>query len=283
MSNTRKIKILCDGGLGNRIAGLLGGLITADRLNLQPCISWPQNNWCGAKFDDLFEPNGVNYDSQGIHDIIKPDSEDIFVLHENQTGVELKTQMSHGRHTELMIQTRSADVVFYTARVPQHLSLADVLQKLKQIHPRHKLATRVDKFCGAHKITKHTVGLHLRKTDQMHLDEEWWYDYVQRKGANKRYFVCSDDRATEQRFSALPNVTAYPKTHYVEKLVEGPWRQDRVQDPDGRVFPNNVDRGRESVIQAWVDMLILSRTTILPTVKSSFSQTAAWIGQSREI
>ena len=55
MTHTRKIKILCDGGLGNRIAGLLGGLITADRLKLEPLISWPRNNWCGAAFDDLFE------------------------------------------------------------------------------------------------------------------------------------------------------------------------------------------------------------------------------------
>ena len=283
MSDSRKIKILCDGGLGNRIAGLLGGLITADRLHLQPMISWPQNNWCGAKFDDLFEPVGLCFDSQGIHDIMNPDSKDIFVLHENQTGVTLQTQLPHGRPSELMIQTRSADVVFYTARVPEHLPVADVLRKLKEIAPRHKLMTRVEKFCGAHKITAATMGLHLRKTDQMHLDEEWWYDYVQRKGAGKRYFVCSDDRDTEQRFSALPNVIAYPKTHYVEKLIEGPWRQSRVQDPDGRVFPNNIDRSRESVVQAWIDLLILSRTTILPTVKSSFSQTAAWIGQSRNL
>lgn len=281
MKHDRKIKILCDGGLGNRIAGLLGGLITADRLGLEPLISWPQNNWCGAAFDDLFEPNGLLFDGQGVHDLMRSDSDDIFLLHENQTGVLLKTQMSHGRHSELVIQTRTANVVFYTARVPEHLPMADVLRKIQQILPRHKLLTRINKFCGAHDITKNTMGLHLRKTDQMHLDEEWWYDYVQHKGANKRYFVCSDDRDTQQRFAALPNVVAYPKTHYVEKLIEGPWRQARIQDRDGRVFPNNIDRGRESVIQAWMDLLILSRTTILHTVKSSFSQTASWIAQSR--
>jgi len=282
MTHARKIKILCDGGLGNRIAGLLGGLITADRLGLQPCISWPQNNWCGAAFDDLFESDDWLFDSRGVHDLMKPDSDDIFLLHENQTGAMLKTQMSHGRHSELVIQTRTSDVVFYTARVPEHLPTADVLRKLQQISPRHKLITRINKFCSAHDITENTMGLHLRKTDQMHLDEEWWYDYVQHKGANKRYFVCSDDRDTEQRFAALPNVVAYPKTHYVGKLIEGPWRQSRIQDRDGRVFPNNIDRGRESVIQAWMDLLILSRTTILHTVKSSFSQTARWMAQSRE-
>jgi len=283
MSTPRKIKILCDGGLGNRLAGLLGGLITADKLNLAPHVSWPQNNWCGAEFDDLFDTQDITFDSCGIHDLMREDSKDIFMLHENQTGARLKTQLSHGRNSELIVQTRTADVVFYTARVPEHIPMIDVLNKLKNIQPRHKLRTRIEKFCGRHRINKDIMGLHLRKTDQMHLDEDWWYDYVQYKGANKKYFVCSDDRDTEQRFLALPNVIAYPKTHYVEKLIEGPWRQSAVQDHDGRIFPNNIDRPRESVIQAWMDMLILSRTTILHTVKSSFSQTADWISQSRKL
>lgn len=279
---SRKIKILCDGGLGNRMAGLVGGLITARNLKISPVVSWPRNNWCGAAFDDLFEPNGLEFNSQGIHDLITDRSPDIFVLHENQTGATVKNLMSHGRPTELRIQTRSEDVVFYTARVPEHLDHRQVLETLRSLRPRQKLQTRVDKFCAAHQINKSTVGLHLRKTDQQHLDEDWWFDYVQRKGAGKRYFVCSDERDTEQRFAALHNIVVYPKTHYVEKLIEGPWRQAAVTDGEGRIFPNNVDRGRESVIQAWMDLLILSRTYILPTVKSSFSQTAAWWSESRD-
>ena len=278
---SRKIKILCDGGLGNRMAGLVGGLITAARLDLDPVISWPQNNWCGAAFDDLFEPQDFKFDSLSVHQLIKADSPDLFLLHENQTGAQLRTCLPHGRPSELKIQTRREDVVFYTARVPEHLAHQDVISMLGRLQPRAKIETRVTKFCAQHHIGKSTVGLHLRKTDQQHLDEDWWFDYVQRKGAGKRYFVCSDDQATEQRFAALPNITVYPKTHYVTKLIEGPWRQSAVQDPDGRVFPNNVNRGRESVIQAWMDLLILSRCYILPTVKSSFSQTAAWWGESR--
>jgi len=122
--------------------------------------------------------------------------------------------------------------------------------------------------------------LHLRKTDQVNLNEDFWFNYVQHKGAGKRYFICSDEQETEERFCALPNIVAFPKTHYVEKLVEGPWRVKALTDPDGRVSPYNVNRGRESVIQAWVDLQILSRTTILPTVKSSFSTLASWIGQT---
>lgn len=277
----RHIHILCDGGLGNRMAALVSGLITADRIRVDPVVSWPSNNWCGARFTDLFDMPHVQHDSRGIHDLMRPESDAVFIMHENQTGVELRTQLGHGRRSELVAQASRRDVVFYTARVPEHIEAAEVISKIAEIKPAHHITDTVDRFCQTNAIVPTTVGLHLRKTDQYNLDEDWWYDYVQRKGAGKRYFVCSDDHDTEVRFAALKNVVTFPKTHYVEKLVPGPWRQAAVCDPDGRVFPNNINRTRDSVIQAWIDLLILSRTYILPTVKSSFSQVANWIKSSQ--
>jgi hypothetical protein len=278
---SKRIHILCDGGLGNRIAGLVSGLITADRLEMPAVVCWPSNNWCGAGFDDLFDMPTVQHNGHGINDIIVPGSDAVFMLHENQTGVELRTELGHGRRSELVARASGRDVVFYTARVPEHIESQDVLAKIKHIKPAADVQRTVDEFCKLNLIDSTTVGLHLRKTDQYNLDEDWWYDYVQRKGAGKRYFVCSDDRETESRFAALKNVVTFAKTHYVEKLIEGPWRQDAVRDAEGRVFPNNINRTRDSVIQAWVDLLIMSRTYILPTVKSSFSQVAHWIRASQ--
>jgi len=53
----KKIYILCDHGLGNRLASLIGGLTIAKRFNLLPVICWPTNNWCYAEFTDLFDLN----------------------------------------------------------------------------------------------------------------------------------------------------------------------------------------------------------------------------------
>ena len=276
----RKINILCDGGLGNRIACLLGGLVTADRLGLTPVIHWPSTIWCGAYFYDIFSDLGFEVTDLGVNDLMRNDSNMIFLIHENQTNAKLKTQMSHGMAAESAIRDMSDDVVFYSARVPSHLPSGDVLKKLHVLHTADVLQAQIDEFCELNNIDKTTVGLHLRKTDQVNLNEDFWFDYVQHKGAGKRYFICSDEQETEERFCALPNIVAFPKTHYVEKLVDGPWRVNALTDPDGRVFPNNVNRGRESVLQAWIDLQILSRTTILPTVKSSFSTLATWIGQT---
>ena len=276
-----KIYILADGGLGNRMAGLIAGFITADRLGMQPVICWPSNNWCGCRFNDLFDDRQHDVNCLGIRDLFHEWADRVFLTHENQIQAELRHTAAHGRHGEQLARDLRKDVVFYTARVPEHLP-ADLIPKtLCRLQPHKRVQAIVNNFLEQHSIDSGTVGLHLRKTDQYNLDEDWWYDYVQRKGAGRRYFVCSDDRDTESRFAELKNVVTFPKTHYVEKLVAGPWRQDAVQDPDGRLFPNNINRTRQSVIQAWIDLLILSETYILPTVKSSFSQVAHWLKQSR--
>ena len=65
------------------------------------------------------------------------------------------------------------------------------------------------------------------------------------------------------------NIITLEKYHYTKKSVEGTWRES-VADVDGRVFPYNVNRTPETVIEGFLDMLILSRTNILTDSLSSF-------------
>ena len=89
-------------------------------------------------------------------------------------------------------------------------------------------------------------------------------------------FVCSDDPATEKKFlNACPSVRVFPKQHYVEMLVpNGNWGYE-VTDSTGHRFPFNVKRGSESVLEAMVDLLILSKSNIINTDhRSTFIRTA---------
>jgi hypothetical protein len=85
--------------------------------------------------------------------------------------------------------------------------------------------------------------------------------------------VCSDDKATEDKFAALPGVITFPKTQYPEKREDGDWNKDTM-DSDGRRFLCNVKRSRESIIEAFIDLLILSNTTISHGSSSTFFQLA---------
>lgn len=275
------IYILADGGLGNRLACTVGGLITADRLNLQPVICWPSNNWCGAFFQDLFDTQGREHNTLGIRDLFHEWADRVFLIHENQIGASLRHVVGHGINGEKSAQDLGKDVVFYSARVPGHLPHDTVIDQIRNLRPNKDISAAVQRFVDQHNIDQSVVGIHMRKTDNYNIDDEHWFSYVQDR-PQQRFFVCSDEQATEQRFAKLPNVIVHEKTYYVEKLQEGPWRQEALTDPDGRVFPNNVNRGRESVIQAWIDLQILSWTSMASTTKkSSFAQFARWIAEGR--
>ena len=86
----------------------------------------------------------------------------------------------------------------------------------------------------------------------------------------------------EQRFGALPNVAIYAKRAHVEKLVEeGGWNSV-TSDHSGRAYACNVNRSAISVIDAVVDLLILSRSDVVKTSNSTFLQTALLIKDSRK-
>ena len=81
--------------------------------------------------------------------------------------------------------------------------------------------------------------------------------------------MCSDEQSTEEQFSQLANVCVFPKTSYVQKLNDGTWTQTTT-DTSGRIFNFNIDRPKQSVIEAFVDLLILSQTSISVRNKSTF-------------
>ena len=87
----------------------------------------------------------------------------------------------------------------------------------------------------------------------------------------------------EQRFSALPNVAVYVKRAHVEKLLEeGDWNSVTT-DSSGRAYACNVNRSAISVIDAVIDLLILSHSMVVKTSNSTFLQTALVLKNSRNM
>jgi hypothetical protein len=274
---SRRIFILCDGGLGNRLGGLVGGLVLAEQLHLTPIISWPINNWCGCSFGDLFDSESWQVNARNVFEVFEQNLNNTFVIHENQTDYKLQKCHAHSVDNARLLSTQSDDVVYYHNKVPAHVSAQAIVRQLGRIRINQDVQQAVVDFCCEHAIDHTVIGLHLRKTENFALDEQALFDQVL-TNANQRYFVCSDDQSTQERFAQLPNVRARPKTSYVGKMVAGSWYES-VVDTDGRKTKYNILRDRQSVIEALIDMLILSRTHIQPTVKSSFLNFARYFAQ----
>jgi hypothetical protein len=263
----RKMIIFSDGGLGNRLNSLIGGLVAAEKVGCTPVICWPVNNWCGCSFEDLFLSNLEILD-KGVNDIFLDDDK-IYLTHDNQVGKVLKNKFDHSKESFELVKKMSQDIVYYHNKIPSYFSEDDVIKKLKTFKIVSSILTPAKSFCYQHSIGKKTKGVHLRKTDHgRQIDSDQMFSSII-SDKKSGYFVCSDDKATEDKFNELKNVLVYPKTSYVEKLVDGEWTT-KIKDSEGRIFPYNVDRSKQSVIEAFIDLLILSRTNIIIRNKSSF-------------
>lgn len=279
---SRRVTIFCDGGLGNRLGSLVGGLWVADRLDITDItICWPANNWCGCYFEDLFANTEFEILPVSINDIFVSGTDQAFLIHENQTSADLGLQLSQSAESVDHLKQLSNNVVYYHNKIAPYMDAESIHRIANTLKPSDSIASQVRDFCHNNGIDKSVIGLHLRKTENYRLDEHKLFRRVS-ASHGQRYFVCSDDLETEQRFAVLPNVVRWPKTSYVEKLVDGDWLAETV-DADGRRYNYNINRPRQSVIEAFVDMLILSETTIQFTVKSSFSRFAEVFSNTKVI
>jgi hypothetical protein len=232
------VRIHCDGGLGNRFGGIIGGLRAAWAKGYDAEIYWIPNTNCGAYLEDLFSVIPAKMTTE------PPDTSWPLVSH----------MQWEGREWIPAEQWEKVNTSFEYTHNQWEGNARDVMQKFL-VHP--DIQSYVDEFVNKHGIDKSWVGAHVRATDKGR--RNIMNSALEIVKNNKKVFVCSDEREVEEFFSdkALIN----PKTHYVEKLVKGEWL---IPPEDG--VPHhcyNVNRTRESTIQAMQDLLILSKTTFV--------------------
>lgn len=262
------ITIFCDGGLGNRLGTLIGGLLSAEKIGKSPIICWPANTWCGCLFSDIFELNYevINYN---INELFRNNQNKIFLIHENQTNFKLNKVFSHTLENLEILKSSDEEIIYYHNGIPNYFSKEDILIKLGSLKIQKYILDIFYNFIEKEKIDSDTIGIHFRKTDANgKLNEFAILDEI-KANSDKKYFICSDDEQTENKFRSLSNVKIFQKTQYVEKLISGDWN-DLVVDNEGRRFNYNVNRKKESVIQGFIDLLILSRTSMRGDEQSTF-------------
>ena len=270
----KKLYILCDHGLGNRLGSLVGGLKTAELLNYQPIICWPINNWCQAEFHELFR-SSIELESNEfatmlvnqIHDSGLP----FFFISQFTEDTISKNYFENSLSAVEEIRKLNSDALFSCAKLPKSYvrNPEDISKYLKSLGIAESIRSAVEKFVIENKIDKTVRGVHIRKTDSKnHIDENIVFENM-KNSPQQRYFICSDDKSIEDKFVTLSNVIIFPKSTYVEKLQDGHWR-DNVTDDAGRNIVFNMNRPKQAMIEAFVDMLILSKTKIDRMSKSTF-------------
>lgn len=264
----KKLTIFCDGGLGNRLGVLIGGMLTSNKLKRMPILCWPENSWCGCSFTDLFH-NEYELINLNINELFNQNKYNTFLIHENQTDLQINHCYPSLENVESLKNNNDENIIYYHNSLPDYYNQEQVLSILSIFRVKNEIKNILEEFCNQNVIDLKTFGIHLRKTDFINfINEEESFKYIESK-PNVKFFICSDSSETEEKFLTLSNVFAYKKKYYVEKLKEGDWN-DLIVDTEGRRFNFNVNRSRESVKEAFIDLLILSRTNIITQSHSSF-------------
>jgi hypothetical protein len=279
--------VLCDGGLCNRLNALIFALVLRRRFGHDWQVSWPRNNWCDSPLDRLFTCQ-LPFDDRPVAHYQAASSRMLGALHENQVGfapgrfVFHKSLSGYGDYARLIEEARaqSLDFVYYNNLLPAFVTDDDVCRALELLQIEPGVAARTQEFVLRHGIDANTIGVHIRKTDFGDaVDDRALFEQV--RTSPSRFFVCSDDAEVNQRFAQLPNCAVYEKTALPGKLdAQGAW-QHWITDTDGRRYPFNVNRSEAAVVDALVDLLILSKTKPLPTSGSTFLATAKLFGRCR--
>lgn len=282
MSSAQLI-IFCDGGVGNRINSLISGLALAKYFNLQYCVHWPENNWCAAKFDDIFKTTHPT-STVSIKNLSGKLNDAIMLLHDEiaSTTLNVVFNSAYGyaslQDFEEKVITRNQSIFYYPAVVPEWIPIDLVNQQLQTLQFTDFIQKEVRDFI-TNIIGQPFYGLHLRRTDlNVGLTDHEVLTLVTRH-KDKQFFVCSDDPVAEALASAHPNVHRREKKSYVEKKsAQHEWLA-QSQDDDGRTYFGNISRSRESVIEGTIDMLILAHSEIIGYSGSTFQRMAKLIGE----
>lgn len=273
--------VLCDGGLSNRLNALILALILKRKFGHEWRIAWPVNNWCGAPFASLFE-SPLPVDDRGIESFKLNQHRHLLLMHENQVGFD-EARLVINRNLQgwddyaRLLQGHDS-VVYYNSLLPPFVTDEDVRDALQLLRPAPAVAERALAFVRQQGIDGRTLGLHIRKSDFGDAVNDDAL-FAQAQASPRRIFVCSDDAGVNTRFAELPNCVVFEKTAFPEKLNgQGNWQQWTV-DAEGRRFPFNITRSGASVVEGFIDQLILSQTEVVPTSGSTFQALARLFGR----
>ena len=271
-----KLLIWCDGGFGNRIGSLLGGLMIAKILNREPVICWPENSYCGASFTDLYE-NNYEIINISCNELFAKYIDSVFFIHYNLSSHDIKYyDVNLENFQKIIVNCEHPYIIYSNHSIPNFLNnQTDIVSLLSRLKIKSHILKSVTDFCLLNKIDRNSIGIHMRRTD-VGIDINY-HNFIENfiKNNNNRVFLCSDDKFTEDDFQSKYNVIIHPKNNYVEKKNKDLGWNGIIVDDNGLKWPFNVHRSKLSVIEAFIDLLILSRTSIFQMNKGSTFLTLA--------
>lgn len=279
MNESKCVVARCNAGLGNRILNLVGATYLARALNARLHVLWTPTEICDCNFSDIF----IN-DSLVLGDnLFNTHSYYMNLKNTNSfdaSVVDTKIPMSGEKYRCINYRPYAVDIndlrqyqcILYqsSALLPQ-ITPSDVIDILSAYKIKQDIMQEVMCFISENNITESVLGYHVRLTDSFkNINRSRAEDVINDicKNPSMRYFVCSCDREFEKHINSYSNVICRKKSSYPvfiksESDLNRCSQSARIRECNTESkFPfNYVDTN--AVKDAFIDMLILSRTNII--------------------
>ena len=269
--NNTIIDIL-DGGLGNKFNGLFQGIHLHKKLNKNLVINNVRNHSSDCNLKLLFD-----FDYEYIENTIteldnKLDLNIPIYLHKKHLNYKRRVIVNNNNYVD-------PTFVFLTDSLGVS---GDILKECyKSVKITQSILDQVSKFVQQHNITKETLSLHIRGSDSPNRDENirTSLDFIS-KNKDKQFFICTDEKSIEDQLRGNPNLVFYKKTSYTEKYDKSAGWNGAIVDNDNRRWNYNAARNEQSIVEAFIEMLILSKTTCCSNNRSTFLAWSKRFGES---
>jgi len=281
------IIIYCDGGLANRINCLINGLVLARRFDVEYKVYWPINRYCEVGLDELIDvPFPVVNEGKAAIKLLGETgivADDNFILAPEKYWINPRKANSYDftlsgvRNLFCFV-----DVVLVFFPMPNYEFRGDFLSILREL-----LGCRIFAFVNLDHEIKHLGlqypywGLHMRGTDAR---KSTSYYIFFRKLASLlpgRVYLATDDSDLQKFFSHSTNILYRKHGVKVGKTsISSDWIYKSL-DENGELLPYNVRRTRDCVLDAIVDLLLLSRSSLILTSSSTYLELAANISNKK--
>jgi hypothetical protein len=242
------------GGLGNRLKPLGSCQLISLQTERKLAMTWGLTPACNARYSELYT-NDID-----IVDLSQLPPEDVSIYSEPE-WVEHDVRLNKNPHlynlmskagctrlsysNNIIKDNKKYIIVYSNTYLPGYENIGDFL---KSLDPVKYIKDQVNEFIKINNIDSNIVGVHARSTDFTNSSPEI---YTSKMFAyNGNFYVCSDSHEMESSIiNKFPGRVITRNKNYVIK-----------ENSNIGTWVNNIMRNEASVIDAIIDMMILSKT-----------------------
>jgi len=259
-------KFICylTGGLGNRIIPLGSMKEYARMTGRKLFLYWPLDFRCGGRFSSLYSEDIPEVDEDFLFNLPK-ESTRVFCRFPDGASNDLNI---YGRKFlnswgtiggEPSLDDNTENIVCCTNTFLSCIPREQSIETLKGLQIKESILEKAEKIASTLKLDKSFLGIHMRGTDFNTNPNNYLaaLNSVE-EDLKEKVFVCSDDATFEQ--------------HIIDNYPHAVRRKDKVfmtKKTSGEAWTHNTNTTEESLLDALVDVILLSKTRLLIYNKAS--------------